>query len=224
MWGGMKGITKRSQRDYKDITNPSNPEPGHLVAHIGPTMESAQLPSSPSSLPANTDNPTFHHRRSEERMFNPSEPSQGTSMSPERSQRNRLSDMGTFSPWVDAYSCSSSTPNIPHPDVHHNPPFLDNSSQLIQSQSLGISQRAYVGRPTLHPNPATNLSRQDLQQSTSLPQTSLSPPLQSQEWPQMALFDPFLRASPPTEATTTSLHRESVDESWPQVTSLPPLE
>lgn len=196
---------------------------------VAPTMESVQSPSSPSSLPkgllhqpASID---FRRRRSDERVFNPSAPSQGTSRSPETFQRNRLPEIGTLSTSVGVYSPFNYLSNIPHTNMQYHP---FPPSQLMQSQSLGILQQAYVGDNTL-PSPPLGTSEMpytgiyshvNWQQSTSLPQNSLGAYPQSQESIGLAPFDSFPHASTPGQ--TASLHCESVNESGPQVTSPPP--
>ena len=75
---------------------------------------------------------------------------------------------------------------------------------------------------TSHPPPFYTLD--NWQQRTSLPQNSLGAYPRAQESTELALFDSFLRAStssgPPPWVATASLHRESVNESEPQATSL----
>ena len=189
-------------------------------------MESDQPPSTPSTNPRYSlhDNPTSQgSRRPDERLLDPSAPSQGTSTYPDIFQWNSLPEIGTSSTSIDMHSYSSNMPNIPHPDMQHHPPRLDAPSQRIQSHPLDI----WPHYP--YPPPATSCSLNNWQQSTSLPQRSLGPHPQSQEWPDLALSNYLLllRAStssgPPPEAATASLHRESVDESEPLVTSLPPM-
>src|SRR5258706_4666790 len=64
----------------------------------GPTMGPHQPPSTPPSdslyslQPANTDNPVFQGSWFDERLFDPSAPSQGPSMGPEELQGNCLPD------------------------------------------------------------------------------------------------------------------------------------
>ena len=124
--------------------------------------------------------------------------------------------MGTFSALIDVHSYSGNVLSIPHTNMHYHPLCLV-PPQLIQLQPLGILQRPY---------PANNVSRHDLQHSTSLAQNSLGPHPQSQELFKWALLGSFLRpatsSSPPAEAATASIHHESVDESGLRVTSLPP--
>ena len=191
-------------------------------------MESDQSPSTPSTPPsdsfyslqsASIDNLALQSTRPDERLLDPSAPSQGTSMSPEIFQRNFLPNIGTFSTSIDVHSYSSNVPNIPHTNLHYHSPRLDTSlpPQLIQSQPLGVLH---------HPYPANNVSRHDLPQSTSLARNNLDPHPQSQELIKWALLGSFLRPStssgPPPDAATASIHRESLDESGPQATSLLP--
>ena len=72
----------------------------------------------------------------------------------------------------------------------------------------------------------TNFCLNDWQQITSLPQNSLGPHSQSQQWTDLALLDSFLPSStssdPPPEAGTASHYREFVDGSEIQDTDLPP--
>ena len=170
-----------------------------------------------SHQPASIDNPAFQGSRSEEVLLDPPAPSQGTPVCPE------IFLLPEIDPFSTLRSYPSSIPNIPRT----NPSFPLGTP----SQPLGTWQQPYVGQSqTIYPLPATNVFRHDLQQSTSLPHTNLGPHPKSQELIDWALFDSLLRAGPssgpssgpPPEATTESLHLESVDESGPQVTSLPP--
>lgn len=196
-------------------------------------MESDQPPSTPSTNTRHPihDPPTSQGSRSDERLLAPSAPPQGTSVYPEIFHGDSLPEIGTFSTSIDVHSYSSNMPNnIPHADIHYHPLRLDAPSQLIQSHSshpLGIfPQYPSVGQPpTIYPLPAASSSLTNWQQSNSLPRGSLGAHPQPQEWADLALVNYLLRASttpgPPPKAA--SLHRESVDESGPQVTSLPPM-
>ena len=193
-------------------------------------MGSVQPPSSPSTpstppndplhslQPASIDNPAFRRRQSDERVLNPSAPSQGTSMSPEVFQRNRSPEIATFSK-----HSSSDLPNIPHTNTNHHPLPLGNPSQLIQSQPLGILQQAYGGQ---HPNPSTN-SLNDWKQSTSLPHNSPGPLPQSRELINRNLSPPPSPSSfRPHASSLSSLQRGQepliTSVTHPNSTDLPP--
>ena len=129
---------------------------------------------------------------------------------------------------TDVCSYSSNIPSISHSNIYNERLNLGAPPQQFQGGNpLPTSttvEYPNIGQPqTIYPPLATGI---DWQQSTSLPQNSLHPHLQFQEWNDLALLDSFLRASassgPPPDAATTSLPRESVDESELQVTDLLP--
>ena len=192
---------------------------------IAPTTSSKDPLHSPQ--PASIDNPALQARRSDERLLDPSAPSQGASMFPEMFQGNSLPEIGALSTPIGVHSYSSNIPNIPHTNMHYRQLPLGTPSQLIQLQPWGVLQHPYVGQPqTIHPYPATGIPFHDWSQSGFLPQNSLGPHPQVQDLIGLPPFDSFAHASsssgPPPEAATASIHRESVDELGPQGTSLPP--
>jgi len=116
--------------------------------------------------------------------------------------------------------------SLPHSKTFHDPLDLGTLPQQIQCGNTGTSEHPYVGQPqTIYPLPATNIPLNNWQQSTSLPQNSLGPHPQFQEWTESALLESLPRTStssgPPKAATTSNRH-EFVDESELQVTTLPP--
>ena len=124
--------------------------------------------------------------------------------------------------------CAPIIPSMPHSNTLHESLNLDTLPQQIQYDTTLLPpptlENPYVGQPqTLYQFLSTDVSINNWQQDTPLTLNSLGPHPQSQECTEPTLLDPFHRAStgPPPEATT-SIHRESVDEPEPQVTSLPP--
>lgn len=190
-------------------------------------MESDQPPSTSSTNPRRPlhDPPTTQGSRFNERLLDPSAPSQGT---PEKFQGNPLPEIGTFSTSMGVHSFSSVMPGTPHTDMHYDPFCLDTPSQLFQSQLLGILPQfpSVEQPPAIYPLPVTGSSLSTRQHGTSLPRGGLGLHPQSQEWIDLTLRDallfPSTSSGPPPEAATANLHRESVDESGPQVPSLLP--
>ena len=121
---------------------------------------------------------------------------------------------------------------MPYSNTFPELPNLGTLPQQIHGNTLplpplGTSENLYAWQPqTIYPFPATSFSLNDWQQSTSLPQNSLVPHPQSQQWTESALLDSLLLSSTssglPPEAETASLRRECVDRSEIQDTDLPP--
>lgn len=138
-------------------------------------------------------------------------------------------DIGIFSISIDVQFYSINIPSVLHTydSLSLGPPSQQFQHRINASQRLGTSEYPYFGQPqTIYPFLADNISLDDSQQSTSLPQSSLGPHPQSQELIELDLLYPPFPATtslgPPAEVATTSHCREPVDESEPQVTNRPP--
>lgn len=95
-------------------------------------------------------------------------------------------DTGIFSTLIAVHFYSSNMHNHSHADMHYDPLSLGAPLQSFQhrnaSQDLGIWGNSYLDQPPyLYLASNTSLALGDLQQHTSLPQSSLSPYAQSQQ-------------------------------------------